>query len=139
MNISIQPELEKFVEQEVKSGLHQSVSEGVRAGLRRLKENTEGKARFIVSFQDKLEEKLLQGVEQLDRGNEIPADQVLCRTQSPPRPASPSWLKFHLRPTPRRLLRRWHGLSAWDAPGRSVDILDCNLYAHGKWAASPTM
>lgn len=103
MNISIQPELEKFVEQEVKSGLHQSVSEGVRAGLRRLTEDKEGKPRFIASLQDKLDEKPLQGVEQLDRGNEIPADQTLCRTQSPPRPAPPpSWLKRSIYLMPAR-------------------------------------
>ena len=40
MNISITPELAKFVEQEVKTGLYQSASEVIRAGLRRLKEDT---------------------------------------------------------------------------------------------------
>jgi hypothetical protein len=41
VNISITPELEKFVDQEVKSGLYQSASEVIRAGLRRLKEDKE--------------------------------------------------------------------------------------------------
>ena len=37
MNVSLTPELEKFVEQEVGSGLYQTASEVVRAGLRLLK------------------------------------------------------------------------------------------------------
>ena len=39
MNISITPELEKFVNEEVKTGFYQSASEVIRAGLRRLKED----------------------------------------------------------------------------------------------------
>ena len=38
MNISVTPELAKFVEKEVESGLYQTASEVIRAGLRRLKE-----------------------------------------------------------------------------------------------------
>jgi hypothetical protein len=37
MNVSLTPELEKFVEKEVDSGLYQTASEVVRAGLRLLK------------------------------------------------------------------------------------------------------
>ncbi len=39
MNVSLTPELAKFVEKEVESGLYQTASEVVRAGLRRLKED----------------------------------------------------------------------------------------------------
>jgi antitoxin ParD1/3/4 len=39
MNVSLTPELAKFVENEVQSGLYQTASEVVRAGLRRLKED----------------------------------------------------------------------------------------------------
>jgi putative addiction module CopG family antidote len=39
MNISLTPELARFVEKEVESGLYQTASEAVRTGLRRLKED----------------------------------------------------------------------------------------------------
>jgi len=39
MNVSLTPELERFVETEVGSGMYQTASEVVRAGLRRLKED----------------------------------------------------------------------------------------------------
>ena len=82
MNISITPELQKFVEQEVKTGLYQSASEVIRAGLRRLKEDKERKPRFVVSTKAELEEKLLEGVEQLDRGEGIPAAQVFAELKA---------------------------------------------------------
>ena len=82
MNISITPELEKFVEQEVKTGLYQSASEVIRAGLRRLKEDKERKPRFMVSSKAELEEKLLEGIEQLDRGEGIPAEQVFAELKA---------------------------------------------------------
>jgi antitoxin ParD1/3/4 len=82
MNISITPELEKFVEQEVKSGLCQSASEVVRAGLRRLKKDKEGKPRFMVSSQAELEVKLLERVGQLDRSGGVPADQVFAELKA---------------------------------------------------------
>ena len=43
MNISLTPELAKFVEKEVESGLYQTASEVVRAGLRRLKEDQDAR------------------------------------------------------------------------------------------------
>jgi antitoxin ParD1/3/4 len=78
MNISITPELQKFVEQEVKAGLYQSASEVIRAGLRRLKEDKERKSRFVVSSQAELEDKLLEGVAELDRGEGLPGEQVFA-------------------------------------------------------------
>ena len=62
MNISLTPELEKFVLKEVKSGLYQSSSEVIRAGLRRLREDKGRKPGFIVSSTEELEAKLLEGV-----------------------------------------------------------------------------
>jgi antitoxin ParD1/3/4 len=82
MNISITPELEKFVEEEVKTGLYQSASEVIRAGLRRLKEDKEAreqKTRFMVSSMAELEDKLLSGVRQLDRGEGIPGEVAFAR------------------------------------------------------------
>jgi antitoxin ParD1/3/4 len=77
MNISITPELGKFVRQEVKTGLYQSASEVIRAALRRLKEDKEkGKSRFVVSSKAELEAKLLEGISELDRGEGLPGEQV---------------------------------------------------------------
>jgi antitoxin ParD1/3/4 len=78
MNISITPELEEFVAEEVKTGLYQSASEVIRAGLRRLKEDKERKPRFMVSSVAELEEKLLAGIAELDRGEGIPAEKVFA-------------------------------------------------------------
>lgn len=41
MNVSLTPELEKFVNDKVKSGMYYSASEVIREGLRLLKERDE--------------------------------------------------------------------------------------------------
>jgi antitoxin ParD1/3/4 len=41
MNISLTPELEKFVEEKVESGLYNNANEVIREGLRLLKEHDE--------------------------------------------------------------------------------------------------
>jgi antitoxin ParD1/3/4 len=41
MNVSLTPELEKFIEAKVESGFYNNASEVVREGLRLLKENDE--------------------------------------------------------------------------------------------------
>ncbi len=82
MNVSITPELEAFVAEEVKSGLYQSASEVVRAGLRRLMEDKEQKPRFMVSSMAELEAKVLEGIEQLDRGEGIPAEKVFAELEA---------------------------------------------------------
>jgi antitoxin ParD1/3/4 len=41
MNVSLTPELEKFVERKVESGLYNNASEVIREGLRLLKEHDE--------------------------------------------------------------------------------------------------
>ena len=41
MNVSLTPELEKFVEKKVESGLYNNASEVIREGLRLLKEHDE--------------------------------------------------------------------------------------------------
>jgi antitoxin ParD1/3/4 len=72
MNVSLTPELEDFIEQEVQTGMYQSASEVIRAGLRLLKEEKVPRPRFMVSSAEELEEKLLLGIRQLDRGEGIP-------------------------------------------------------------------
>ncbi len=84
MNVSMTPELEKFINDQVKSGLYQTASEVIRAGLRRLKEDMDGRDRkpgFMVSSKEELKEKLLEGIAQLDRGqaNVIDGDEALGR------------------------------------------------------------
>ena len=82
MNISITPELEKFVHQEVKTGLYQSASEVIRAALRRLKEDKERKPRFVVSSMAELEDKVLEGIGQLERGEGLPGEQVFAELKA---------------------------------------------------------
>ena len=82
MNISITPELEKFVQQEVKTGLYQSASEDIRAALRRLKEDKERKPRFMVSSKAELEDKLLEGIAELDRGEGLAGEQVFAELKA---------------------------------------------------------
>ncbi len=74
MNVSLTPELEQFIEKEVETGMYQSASEVIRAGLRLLKAEKDPKPRFMVSSMDELEEKLLVGVRQLERGEGIPGE-----------------------------------------------------------------
>lgn len=74
MNVSLTPELEEFIEKEVKTGMYQSASEVIRAGLRLLKDEKAPKPRFMVSSMKELEEKLLAGIRQLDRGEGIPGE-----------------------------------------------------------------
>lgn len=85
MNISITKELERFVEQEVKSGLYQSASEVIRAALRLLRQDNEQRIpRFVVSSKKDLEDKILEGVSELDHDEGLPATQIFAelRTRS---------------------------------------------------------
>jgi antitoxin ParD1/3/4 len=66
MNVSLTPELEKFVQKEVAGGLYQTASEVVRAALRRLKEDKQAKATF--PDDQGLEKRLLEGVARYERG-----------------------------------------------------------------------
>jgi len=79
MNVSLTPELEKFVEKEVGSGLYQTASEVIRAGLRRLKEDKEmGLMRAPANLHE-LEAQLIRAVESLDAGKGTEAEEVLRR------------------------------------------------------------
>jgi len=79
MNVSLTPELEKFVVNEVRSGLYQTASEVVRAGLRRLKEEREARLRRLPATMDELEARLLQSVESLDTGKNLNGEVVFRR------------------------------------------------------------
>jgi antitoxin ParD1/3/4 len=79
MNISLTPELAKFVEQEVASGLYQTASEVVRAGLRRLKEDQATRLPQGPKTLEELEAQLLQSLDRLDRGEGVDGEEVFRR------------------------------------------------------------
>ena len=78
MNVSLTPELEKFVETEVNTGLYQTASEVVRAGLRLLKQEQMLK-QVSVGSQANLEAKLLQAAESLNAGRGVASNEVFSR------------------------------------------------------------
>ena len=79
MNVSLTPELEKFVEKEVTSGLYQTASEVIRAGLRRLKEDQDSRLARAPGTMQELEAQLLQSIERLDRGEGVDGEEVFRR------------------------------------------------------------
>ena len=80
MNVSLTPELERFVETEVGSGLYQTASEVVRAGLRRLKEDKQ-RLPAVPQTMPELEAALLRSIERIDRGEGVDGATVLRRLQ----------------------------------------------------------
>jgi antitoxin ParD1/3/4 len=79
MNVSLTPELEKFVQKEVGTGLYQTASEVIRAGLRRLKEDKKPHPRELPKTVEELEADLLASVERLDRGEGVDGKEVFRR------------------------------------------------------------
>ncbi len=79
MNVSLTPELEKFVAKEVNGGLYQTASEVVRAGLRRLKEDQEARLPKAPATLEELEAQLLRSVERLDHGQGVNGKEVFRR------------------------------------------------------------
>lgn len=78
MNVSLTPELEKFVEKEVSTGLYQTASEVVRAGLRLLKEE-QMLRQISVRSKAELEAKLIEASASLAAGRGVPGEQVFAR------------------------------------------------------------
>ena len=75
MNVSLTPELEKFVSRKVESGLYQSASEVIREGLRLL----DGQDRQREIQLAEVRKKIQTGLAQLDRGEGIPGDEVYAQ------------------------------------------------------------
>jgi antitoxin ParD1/3/4 len=71
MNVSLTPELEKFVAQEVKSGLYQTASEVVRAGLRKLKSDPAPRQPELPKTLKELEDLLDERIASMDRGEGV--------------------------------------------------------------------
>jgi antitoxin ParD1/3/4 len=79
MNVSLTPELEEFVTKEVHSGLYQTASEVVRAGLRRLKEERELRTLRLPATREELEAQLVAAVNSLDAGRGVKGEAVFRR------------------------------------------------------------
>ena len=67
MNVSLTPELEKFVSTKVESGRYNSASEVVREALRLLEEHDSARATQLAAFNDQLGRRLAA----LDRGEVV--------------------------------------------------------------------
>jgi len=72
MNVSLTPELEMLVTRKVQSGLYQSASEVIREGLRLLEDQDRLRELHLAEVRKKIQ----AGLNQLDRGEGIPGDQV---------------------------------------------------------------
>lgn len=77
MNISLTPELEKFVDEKVKSGLYNSASEVVRESLRLLQREDE-----IERLQlEELRREIKSSIKEMDYGQGVPLNVVRERLQ----------------------------------------------------------
>lgn len=72
MNVSLTPELEELISQKVQSGRYTSASEVIREALRLLEEQDQLRQKRLAAVREKID----RGLEQLDRGEGIPGDQV---------------------------------------------------------------
>jgi len=87
MNVSLTPELERWVATKVENGRYKSASEVVREGLRMLQEREQEHAARLESLRREIQ----VGADQLDRGEgadgEQAFDRVLARIQRHENPA----------------------------------------------------
>ncbi|MFO0388172.1 MAG: type II toxin-antitoxin system ParD family antitoxin [Alphaproteobacteria bacterium] len=75
MNVSITPELEKFVYAQVKTGMYNSASEVIREALRLLAERNELRRKRI----EQINHEIQIGLDQAERGELISGDEVKRR------------------------------------------------------------
>ena len=76
------------MEKEVESGLYQTASEVVRAGLRRLKEDQAARLPQAPRSLEELEMQLLQSIVRLDRGEGVDGEKVFRRLRKRMKEAS---------------------------------------------------
>ena len=69
MNVSLTPELEKFVDNKVESGLYNNASEVVREGLRLLKEHDELRKKYAAQIE--------RGWQQAQRGDVVDGEKAM--------------------------------------------------------------
>jgi antitoxin ParD1/3/4 len=77
MNVSLTPELEKFVSAKVETGRYNSASEVVREALRLLEERDQTKAAHLAEFNRELGRRL----DSLDRGQRVDPAETRARLQ----------------------------------------------------------
>lgn len=75
MNVSLTPELEKFVADKVASGRYTSASEVVREALRLLEQNEKSRAEQLAEFNRELQRR----IDAADRGETVTAEEALRR------------------------------------------------------------
>jgi len=75
MNVSLTPELEQLVNEKVESGMYHTASEVIRESLRLLQERDEQRQGRL----EKLRAEIQVGLDQLKRGEGIPAEEVFER------------------------------------------------------------
>jgi antitoxin ParD1/3/4 len=75
MNVSLTPELEKFVSAKVDSGRYTSASEVVREALRLLEERDRARASQLAEFNQELGRRL----DSLDRGQRVDPSETRAR------------------------------------------------------------
>lgn len=77
MNVSLTPELEKFVTAKVQSGRYNSASEVVREALRLLEEHDSARAAQLAEFNEEVVRRLVS----LDRGEGVDPTAARARLQ----------------------------------------------------------
>ena len=77
MNVSLTPELEKFVSAKVETGRYNSASEVVREALRLLEERDQTKAAHLAEFNQELGRRL----DSLGRGERVDPTEARARLQ----------------------------------------------------------
>lgn len=75
MNVSLTPELEKFVSTKVESGRYNSASEVVREALRLLEEHDQARSHQIAEFNEELGRRIAS----LDRGEKVSAAEARAK------------------------------------------------------------
>ena len=89
MNVSLTPELEKLVNERVRSGMYSSASEVVREALRLLHDQEELRRRKL----EDLRKEIQIGLDQLDRGEGIPLDIAKLKSRLRKRLQEQKWMK----------------------------------------------
>jgi antitoxin ParD1/3/4 len=77
MNVSLTPELEKFVSNKVQAGRYNSASEVVREALRLLEDHEQARVAQLGEFNKELGRRLAA----LDRGEQVAPDEARSRLQ----------------------------------------------------------
>jgi len=77
MNVSLTPELEKFVNNKVQAGRYNSASEVVREALRLLEEHEQARTAQLAEFNRELGRRLAA----LDRGEQVDPAEARARLQ----------------------------------------------------------